>query len=406
MTHSRRMVFPALIVAGILWGTTVPLSKIALGWMAPGWLAFARFALAAVVLMAASRFRLRAVCRPGILVSGAAGYGGSVLLQNLGIERTSVTHAALLIGATPVLVALLAAALGHSVARPLAWVGFALSLAGVGFIAVGGGAGATLAGDGLVLASLLASAGFTVSQARLLRGTDPVAATAVQLTAAAAAMLPFALITERHPVVGPASTSALLAVAGLVLAGTVLPTALFAFGQSRVSADVAGAFLNLEPLVGAIIGTALFANPAGLLQLTGGAAIVLGIGLSSLQVARGERLRRAADLAPASAATGHPVTEPEPVHILAGGDPAPRRVRRFELPHGRIASSATRRRLRRQARRLGASSWPGPDGRQVRGTRSVRRSSEPPPVGPSFRSYRSGRHRPATRTTAGTAQGR
>jgi drug/metabolite transporter (DMT)-like permease len=274
----------------VLWGTTVPLSKVALGWLPPGWLAFARFALAAAVLMVASRSRLRAAFSPAIVITGAIGYGGSVLFQNLGIERTSVTHAALLIGATPVLVAITAAVLGHSVARPLAWAGFALSLAGVGFIAGGHGSGSSLGGDALVLAAQLISAGFTVSQARLLRGRDPIAVTALQLMAAGVAVLPIALITEHHAA-GPASPAALLATIGLVLAGTVLPTSLFAFGQSRVSADIAGAFLNLEPLVGAAMGIALFAEPAGPVQLAGGAAITVGIGLSSFQVVRSERRR-------------------------------------------------------------------------------------------------------------------
>jgi drug/metabolite transporter (DMT)-like permease len=292
MTNSRRLVFPALIAAGILWGTTVPLSKVALAWMAPGWLAFARFALAAAVLMVASRRRLRGAFSPAILVSGGIGYGGSVLLQNVGIERTSVTHAALLIGATPVLIAITAAALRHSVARPLAWAGFAMSLAGVGFIASGQGSGSTLGGDGLVMAAQLISAGFTVSQARLLRGRDPVAVTGLQLMAAAVMVLPIAAATEPH-MAGPVSGTALLATLALVLAGTVGPTALFAFGQSRVTADVAGAFLNIEPLVGALLGMALFADPLGPVQVCGGAAIVAGISLSTLQVVRGEQLRRA-----------------------------------------------------------------------------------------------------------------
>ena len=243
--------------------------------------------------MVASRSRLRAACSPAILVTGAIGYGGSVLLQNLGIERTSVTHAALLIGATPVMVAIIATVLRHSVARPLAWAGFALSLAGVAFIAGGQGSGSGLAGDALVLAAQVISAGFTVSQARLLRGRDPIAVTGLQLMAAAVAVLPVAVITEHH-VAGPVSMLALLATIGLVLAGTVLPTSLFAFGQSRVTADVAGAFLNLEPLVGAIMGMALFAEPAGLAQIAGGAAIMIGIGLSSFQVVRLEQRRRAA----------------------------------------------------------------------------------------------------------------
>jgi O-acetylserine/cysteine efflux transporter len=324
MNSTRRFVFPALFAAGVLWGTTVPLSKVALGWMPPGWLAFARFALAAAVLMVASRSRLRAACSPAILATGAIGYGGSVLLQNFGIQRTSVTHAALLIGATPVLVAVIAAALRHSLARPLAWTGFALSLAGVAFIAGGRGSGASLAGDGLVLAAQLLSAGFTVSQAKLLRGRDPIAVTGLQLMAAAVAVLPVALVSEHHAA-GPMSLLAVLAVVGLVLAGTVLPTSLFAFGQGRVTADVAGAFLNLEPLVGAIMGIALFAEPAGPVQIGGGAAIMAGIGLSSFQVVRSEH--RQAVRAPGPVVAEDPAAVPadpgaaelEPAGIASAG---------------------------------------------------------------------------------------
>ncbi len=285
MNSSRRLVFPALVAAGVLWGTTVPLSKLALGWLGPAWLAFIRFGLAAAILMLVSRSRLRGAWSPAVVISGAVGYGGSVLLQNIGIQRTSVTHGALLIGATPVLVAILAAMLRHSVARPVAWAGFGLSLAGVAVIAGRQGSGSTLGGDGLVLAAQLISAAFTVSQARLLRGRDPIAVTALQLAAAGLAVLPVALMTESAPA-SPVSPAALLAVVALVLAGTVLPTALFAAAQSKVSADVAGAFLNLEPLVGAAAGTALFGDPLGSVQLAGGAAIVAGIALSSFHVIR------------------------------------------------------------------------------------------------------------------------
>jgi O-acetylserine/cysteine efflux transporter len=292
MTDSRRLVFPALISAGILWGTTVPLSKLALGWLPPAWLAFTRFALAAAILMVIGRGRLRGAASPAILVSGGLGFGASVVLQNVGVERTSVSHAALLIGAMPVLVAVLAAASGQGVARPAAWAGFGLSLAGVAVIASGRGGGASLGGDGLVLLAQLGSAGFTVSQARLLRGRDPLAVTAVQLLAAALVALPLALTSEGLHA-GHASPAAALATVGLIVAGTVAPTTLFAFGQSHVCADVAGAFLNLEPLVGAVTGVFLFGDPVGLAQLSGGAAILAGIALSSLQAVRAESQLRA-----------------------------------------------------------------------------------------------------------------
>ncbi|HSO53470.1 MAG TPA: DMT family transporter, partial [Actinomycetes bacterium] len=285
MTTNRRTAVAALTGAGLLWGTSVPLTKLALEWLPPGWLTVIRFGLAAAVLLAATRFRVRAVCSPAVLAWGAVGYGGSILIQNAGITRTSVSHAALLVGATPVLVAVLAAVRQARLARPVAWTGFALSLAGVGLVAAGGGDGANFAGDGLVLVSLLFSAAFTVAQARLLPGRDPVAVTAVQFVAAALATLPVAALTEGRPAI-PGGVGVLAATAGLTLAGTLAPSTLFAYGQARVPAEIAGAFVNLEPLVGAAAGAVAFGDPVGLAQAAGGAAILAGIALSSLPLLR------------------------------------------------------------------------------------------------------------------------
>jgi O-acetylserine/cysteine efflux transporter len=156
-----------------------------------------------------------------------------------------------------------------------------VSLAGVSLVAAGGGGGATLTGDGLVLASLLFSASFTVAQARLLPGRDPVAVTAAQCTAAALAALPVAAVTEGAPA-APGRPGALLAPVALALAGTLAPFTLFAYGQARVPAGIAGAFVNLEPLVGAVAGAAAFGDPVGLAQAAGGAAVLAGIAMSSL----------------------------------------------------------------------------------------------------------------------------
>src|SRR4029077_4233234 len=98
MNINRRHAVAALIAAGLLWGTTVRLSKLALQWLSPGWLTVVRFGLAAAVLLVAARGRgLRRALTPAVRAAGAFGYGGPVLLQTGGISRTSVTHAALLI---------------------------------------------------------------------------------------------------------------------------------------------------------------------------------------------------------------------------------------------------------------------------------------------------------------------
>ena len=172
----------------------------------------------------------------------------------------------------------------------MAWAGFAVSLGGVAVVAAGRGGGASSAGDAMVLASVLIIATMTVAQRRLLEGQDPVAITAVQFLGAALAVLPVAACTEGAPPAPPAGGACVLtvlAVVGLTAAGTLAPFTLFAYGQHKVPTEVAGAFLNLEPLVGALVGVVAFGDPAGPRLLAGGAAILGGILMSSLPALRG-----------------------------------------------------------------------------------------------------------------------
>jgi drug/metabolite transporter (DMT)-like permease len=106
------------------------LTKLALGWLGPGWVTVVRFAVAAPVLALLGRRGLRDALSMRMLASGAVGFGAVIVLQNAGIGSTSVSHAALIVGVVPVLVALMAAALGRGRTGPLAWLGFALALAG------------------------------------------------------------------------------------------------------------------------------------------------------------------------------------------------------------------------------------------------------------------------------------
>src|SRR3954469_8730410 len=280
MTTNRTAIL-ALAAAGALWGLTVPLSKLSLEWLGGGWLTVLRFALAAPLLAYAGRRGLRAALTPRIAVAGAVGFGAVILLQNTGIERTSVSHAALVVGAVPVMVALIAAGTGAGVARPAAWAGYGLALAGIATVAGGGGSGATLEGDLLVLGSVALSATFIVVQPRLLAGRDPAAVTAVQFGAGALVALPHAGLFEGMPA-APAATGPVAALVALAFAGTLLPFWLFAFGQARVPAGLAGSFLTLEPLVGAAVGWIAFSETAAAGQVLGAVAVLAGIGLSTL----------------------------------------------------------------------------------------------------------------------------
>jgi drug/metabolite transporter (DMT)-like permease len=209
-----------------------------------------------------------------------------VVLQNLGVERTSVTHAAIIFGAVPVFVAAGSVLAGRAAAGPAAWSGFGVALAGVALVAGSGGA-ASPVGDALVLASALLGSALIVVQGELLEGQDPVAVTAVQMGAAAAFSLVFALPTAL-PVVAPRPEEA-IALAALVSVGSLIPFSLYAYGQARVSAELAGAFVNLEPVVGVASGVLAFGNPFGSWQALGAVLVIAGLALSAGASGRRDR---------------------------------------------------------------------------------------------------------------------
>ena len=81
----------------------------------------------------------------------------------------------------------------------------------------------------------------------------------------------------------------------------MLPWVLFAFGQARVPAAVAGSFLNIEPLVGAGAGALFFGDAVAPAQIGAGLAILAGVALSTL-----------AQVGPRAEPTLAPVPDPSP----------------------------------------------------------------------------------------------
>ena len=271
----------ALIAAGLLWGASVALSKLSLAWLDSSWLTAMRFLVAAPVLAVIGRKHLRRALNWRIAGAGMLGYGVTILLQNAGIAHTSVSHAAIIVGAIPVLVAVAAAGFGHGNSRPMIWFGYGVALLGIVFVAQGGGGGASTSGDLLVLASSVVCAIFIAAQPLLLKEQDAAAVTAVQFGASALLSLPVALIFGGLPH-APASVSPVITFAALAVFCTVLPFWLFAHGQKGTSPELAGAMVNIEPLVGAVIGWVGFGDPAGPWQIAGAVAVVAGILISTV----------------------------------------------------------------------------------------------------------------------------
>jgi drug/metabolite transporter (DMT)-like permease len=264
----------ALVLAGSTWGLTLPLSAVALRGVAPAALVSIRFGCAAGILAAiARRGSLRAALTWRIAWWGVLGYGAVVLTQCEGVERTSLSHAAVLGGIVPVLVVLIAIARGCRRPSALGTLGLLGAVGGAGLFTSGGGH-SSLAGDGLVLFAGVCFSFYIVAQPALLAGRDAVAVTAVQMGAASIVLLPVALLAEPAPRI---SGSIALALLGLVVVGSLLPFALYAWGQARVPHELAGAFLNVEALVGGLIGVVAFHDQMGIEQVLAIALIAAGL---------------------------------------------------------------------------------------------------------------------------------
>lgn len=264
-----------LAAAGILWGSSFLFGKWALASTGPAELTLWRFLISSVVLTGVAGRRARPRRRDLTLfaVTGVLYVPATFLPQFAGLQRTSASIAALIIGTLPSLVALAARLLlGERLGRA-GWAAAAASTAGVALIAGHGGRGNSWTGDALVLASMAAVVGWVLLGKRLLRDYPPLGATAWITTFGTAALVPVSLIWEGAPRFDLPWT-AWGSIAALGLGCSAVSTALWNWGLRHMPAGRAGLFLNVEPLTGALLGITVLGEPLNANIVIGGALIV------------------------------------------------------------------------------------------------------------------------------------
>ena len=290
----------ALILAGMGWGVGLPLGKVALREMDAAHMVLLRFAVAALAAapFALARADARALFRsPAVLAAGVC-YGAAFVMQFEGLARVSVAMAALLVGAMPALIAVCARLMGEPVSR-LSWCGVAAATLGAAVIAgKPDGAGSPL-GIALSLGSLVIFLGWVVALRRAPEARSAMAMPAVVVVVGAITVLPIAWILHGPPVFH-ASPAAWGGIIGQGLFSTLIATAAWQYGSTRVGSATAGVFINIEPLLGSALGVAFFHDRLSLGLGLGGALIVAG----SFAVVLGERGHPATDMAHAPATPG------------------------------------------------------------------------------------------------------
>ena len=128
-----------LAIAGASWGTGFLFAKIAFGEMTVFENVLFRFLFASAVLVPVFFCRMRKFSRRDFwLLAGASAIGVPLqfLVQFKGLELTTVSHAALMIGSLPMLVALSSVLFLRERLGWIEWAALVLSAAGVVLIAV------------------------------------------------------------------------------------------------------------------------------------------------------------------------------------------------------------------------------------------------------------------------------
>jgi drug/metabolite transporter (DMT)-like permease len=279
---SRLLAPAALATAGALWGTSFPLGKLALGEMGVGHMVLYRFVFACLALLPFVARAPERVPRREVgawIVCATLGVPVQFMVQYEGLRRTTVSHASLMVGTLPVLLAICAVLVGGERMDRGRWLCVLASAAGAALIVFGAPAragsprGPSLGGDLLVVASLLATTAWVLISKRLSAGHSPLVVTGYVLALGTATLAAWVLATQGLPPVA-LSWRAWASVAWQGVLGTAGAALLWNWGLNRVPASRAGVFVNFEPLVGTAIGVTLLHDRLGVPGVVGGLLII------------------------------------------------------------------------------------------------------------------------------------
>jgi drug/metabolite transporter (DMT)-like permease len=295
----RSWPYLALSAAGLCWGLGLPFGEVALRETDAAHMILLRFVVAGLAVLPWTLGRAqcrRLLLHPAVFLAGLC-YAAGFLIEFEGLARSSVAISALLVGLMPALIAA-AAAIGGERIGVASWIGVAGATLGAALIAGKPGAGGSPLGVALCLLSLPAFLAWLYAAKRAPRGASPVDVSCAAIVIAALALV--GLVTLLHgPPTLHLSPGAWAGIAGQGLLSTVVATIAWQLGAPRVATAAAGVFINLEPLIGAVIGVALFHDRPTLAAAIGGALILAG----SLTTVLGEHRRAPGDLAAADAPT-------------------------------------------------------------------------------------------------------
>jgi drug/metabolite transporter (DMT)-like permease len=234
-------------------------------------------------------FRISHLGRRQWLVLGLMAFCGITLNQIFyigGIARTSVTHAGLIQAIQPILVMLLAAALGMESLSSRKWVAMAVAFTGVAMLLVGrpsDGSAAHWTGDLMLLVANSVFAYYTILTKDTASSFTDVTLNALVFGLGAIFLLPFCVGSiatirwDRIP------SQAWWGLVYMILFGSFVAYLIYAYALQELAASKVAAFSYLQPLMAAALGVWLMSEQITMKVVAGAAMILAGVYLAQLE---------------------------------------------------------------------------------------------------------------------------
>jgi drug/metabolite transporter (DMT)-like permease len=275
----------AAIGAIIIWGSSFILTKNLLNEGGPFIINAIRLVVGLIVLLPLALrqgFKISLLRNANIVLMGL-GMAVAFTFQNFGLQITSASSTALIQGGMPAMVAIIAFGFMGEKATPAKIIGIILSVSGIILVTNNSSSSQydSVAGNLLVIVSVIAWTFYTLQGKRVAGLATSLVITTAVFIVTLLMLLPFTaweITTQELP---HFSTTSLLILVYLGTCASAIAFFLWNFTLSHMEATVAGAFANLEPVVG--MGFAiLLGEQAFLMQMAGGAMAILGVWLCTL----------------------------------------------------------------------------------------------------------------------------
>lgn len=287
------LLYGAIAAMILFWSANFVIGKLALREFPPALLAGLRTTFAAGIVLPMYVWRRRTpklFLKTGqqppamrtFLLLAFTGVAANQLCFVLGLRRTSVAHSSLLVGMTPILVLLMAAArrMEKLTFRKLAGMLIALSGVAVLNAVPSKGANASLSGDVLTLCGASCFSMFTIASKRVISCVDSVTMTTATYVIAAVMIAPLTVWQSLPFDYGAVSVTGWASLLFMAAFPSIACYLIFNWVLTFIPASRLSAFSYLQPLFATLMAVPVLGERITLSLAAGGALVLLGVALT------------------------------------------------------------------------------------------------------------------------------